>query len=135
MDALVQCVQNLLTNAAKYGDQRWIGVWTAVSQNGGQERRVEVIVQDRGQGIEPSEVNHIFEPFYRGRAAAAKQIRGTGLGLALARNVAQAMRGELTVKSTVEVGSTFTLHLPAAKADRTAQLTVRHSPDTDLVKS
>jgi signal transduction histidine kinase len=135
LDALVQCVQNLLTNAAKYGaDHRWIGVSTGLSQNGGQEPYVEVSVQDRGRGIEPSELNHIFEPFYRGSAAAAKQIRGTGLGLALAKNVAQAMRGKLTVQSTLGVGSTFTLHLPAAKADRTAQL-VDHSPHTDLVKS
>jgi signal transduction histidine kinase len=136
MDALVQCVQNLLTNAAKYGDdQQWIGVWTGISQNGRQEPCVEVTVQDRGRGIEPSELNHIFEPFYRGRAAAAKQIRGTGLGLALAKNVAQAMRGGLTVKSTVGAGSMFTLHLPAAKADRTVQLAVEHSPNTGLVKS
>lgn len=135
MDALVQCVQNLLTNAAKYGDEQWIAVQTGISQNGGQESYVEVRVQDRGRGIEPSELDHIFEPFYRGRAAAAKQIRGTGLGLALAKKVAQAMRGKLTVESTVGVGSTFTLHLPAVKAERTSQLEVDHLSDTDLVKS
>jgi two-component system, OmpR family, sensor histidine kinase SenX3 len=134
MDALVQCMQNLLTNAAKYGDDGWIGVWATVNQNGGQPL-VELGVQDRGSGIEPAELDHIFEPFYRGTAAAAKQIRGTGLGLALAKSVADAMRGKLTVKSTVGVGSTFTLHLPALKADRTGQLAVKPSKDTDLVNS
>lgn len=133
MDALVQCVQNLLTNAARYGDDGWIGVSTGISNKGQEESCVEVRVQDRGRGIEPSELNHIFEPFYRGGAAAAKQIRGTGLGLALAKRIAQAMRGKLTVKSTLEVGSTFTLQLPVVMADRTTQVQANHSPDTDLV--
>jgi two-component system, OmpR family, sensor histidine kinase SenX3 len=135
-DALVQCLQNLLTNAAKYGDDgRWIGVEAVVSQNGGAEQYVEVTVQDRGHGIEPSEVDHIFEPFYRGRTALEKQIRGTGLGLALANNVAQAMGGKLTVKSTLGIGSRFTLLLPVAKASLTSPVALKNSPDTDLVKS
>jgi len=135
-DALVQCLQNLLTNAAKYGDDRgWIGVEAVVSQNGGTERYVEVSVQDRGHGIEPSDLDHIFEPFYRGRTALEKQIRGTGLGLALARNVAQAMGGKLTVKSTLGIGSRFTLLFPIAKASPTAPVAHKNSPDPDLVKS
>jgi two-component system, OmpR family, sensor histidine kinase SenX3 len=134
-DALVQCVQNLLTNAVKYGgEHKWIGVRTGLSRDGGQERYVEVTVEDKGPGVEPSELDHIFEPFYRGRTAAARQIRGTGLGLALARTVAEAMGGRLTVKSVLEVGSTFTLSLalpdsvpPAAELE--------NSLEKDLVRS
>jgi signal transduction histidine kinase len=57
------------------------------------------------------------------------------LGLALAKNVAQAMGGKLTVKSTLGMGSRFTLLLPAAKASPTASHALKNSPDTDLVQS
>ena len=74
-----------------------------------------ITVQDRGQGIEPGEIPHIFEPFFRGSAARASQTHGTGLGLSLAKEAAEAMGGRLTVASRVGEGSAFTLHFPAAK--------------------
>jgi two-component system, OmpR family, sensor histidine kinase SenX3 len=136
MDALVQCVQNLLTNAAKYGGEpKWIGVRTGLNPDSGQERYVEVIVQDKGPGIAPLELEHIFEPFYRGRTAVARQIRGTGLGLALARNVAEAMGGKLTVKSVLQLGSTFTLSLPVSDRVPTAPSELENSLDRNLVRS
>jgi signal transduction histidine kinase len=74
-----------------------------------------VSVEDRGIGIDSSEVPHIFDPFYRSPAVAAAQIHGTGLGLPLAKNIAEAMGGRLTVVSKLGVGSVFTLHLPIRK--------------------
>jgi signal transduction histidine kinase len=56
-------------------------------------------------------LKHIFEPFYRTPEAAAAQIHGTGLGLSLAKHLAEAMGGRLTVTSQLESGSIFTLHL------------------------
>ena len=76
---------------------------------------VLITVQDRGQGIEPGEIPHIFEPFYRGNAARASQSHGAGLGLSLAKEAAEAMGGRLTVTSQVGEGSAFTLHFPAAR--------------------
>jgi signal transduction histidine kinase len=114
--ALGRCLQNLMTNALKYGaGARWMGI-RAHPGSGPEAGEVLITVQDRGQGIEPDEIPHIFEPFYRGNAARASQAHGTGLGLSLAREAAEAMGGRLTVTSHLGEGSAFTLHFPAAKS-------------------
>jgi signal transduction histidine kinase len=113
--ALGRCLQNLMTNALKYGaGGRWMAV-RAHPGSGPEAGEVLITVQDRGEGIEPSEIAHIFEPFYRGNAARASQAHGTGLGLSLAKEAAEAMGGRLTVSSRLGEGSAFTLHFPAAK--------------------
>jgi len=114
--ALGRCLQNLMTNALKYGaGARWMGI-RAHPGSGPEAGEVLITVQDRGQGIEPDEIPHIFEPFYRGNAARASQTHGTGLGLSLAKEAAEAMGGRLTVTSHLGEGSAFTLHFPAAKS-------------------
>jgi signal transduction histidine kinase len=114
LPALTQCVQNLIGNAVKYsGDSRWIGVRAGLGDAGDGRREIEISVEDRGLGIEASEIKEIFQPFYRSESVAAAQIHGTGLGLPLAKSIAEAMGGSLTVKSELGRGSTFTLHLPA----------------------
>jgi signal transduction histidine kinase len=114
--ALSQCLQNLITNALKYGrEQRWIGVRAHLAQHGASGREIQVSIADRGIGIDAADLPHIFEPFYRSPSAAAAQIHGTGLGLTLAKRIAEAMKGQLTVTSNPGRGSTFTLHLPCAE--------------------
>jgi signal transduction histidine kinase len=113
--ALGRCLQNLMTNALKYGSRgRWMAI-RAQPGSGPEAGEVLITVQDRGQGIEPGEISHIFEPFYRGNAARESQAHGTGLGLSLAKEAAEAMGGRLTVTSILGEGSAFTLHFPAAK--------------------
>jgi signal transduction histidine kinase len=108
---MLQCLQNLIANAVKYGgEKRWIGI-KAHMDNGS----VVVSVADRGMGIDPEDLPHIFDAFYRGRAATDAQIHGTGLGLSLAKSFAQAAGGNITAKSVLGEGSCFTLRLPAAK--------------------
>ncbi len=105
--ALSQCLQNLITNAIKYGgDYRWIGIEARHTHG-----EVRLTVKDRGIGIESQELKHIFEPFYRSPKVAETQIHGTGLGLALAKSFAEAMGGRLTVHSVLGQGSAFTIHL------------------------
>lgn len=114
MVALTQCLQNLVTNAVKYGgQQRWIGVRAALYTEGGREE-IRISVSDRGSGIAREELEHIFQPFYRSVSATAAQIHGTGLGLPLAQSIAEAMNGRITVSSEPGKGSTFVLHLPVA---------------------
>jgi signal transduction histidine kinase len=113
--ALSQCIQNLIGNAVKYGgERRWIGLEAKLS-NARVPPEVQITVQDHGMGIDSAELEHIFEPFYRSPAAQEAQIRGTGLGLPLAKTIAEAMGGSITVSSEVGKGSAFTLHLPVAE--------------------
>jgi signal transduction histidine kinase len=118
--ALSQCVQNLITNAVKYsGDARWIAVRATAAGKSDQEKEVLISVEDHGVGIAAGELGRIFDPFYRSPSATAAQIHGTGLGLSLARKIAEGMCGRITVASEPGRGSCFTLHLPAAnEADR-----------------
>lgn len=114
-NALSQCLQNLIVNAVKYGgDQHWVGITATEEESHEQGKEIAISVQDRGIGIGRQELKHIFEPFYRSPAATAAQIRGTGLGLPLAKSIAEAMGGRLTVDSVPQTGSTFTIHLPVA---------------------
>lgn len=111
--ALERCVQNLISNAIKYGgESRWVGIWTrkALDKSGDE---VQISVEDRGRGIDPEDMPHIFKPFYRGKNGSPTQIHGTGLGLSLAKDIAEAMGGQLSVTSELGNGSCFTLHLPA----------------------
>jgi signal transduction histidine kinase len=112
--ALNHCLENLILNALKYGgDERWVRVRARKTDSGS---RVRIGVEDRGEGIDPADLPHIFEPFYRGKSALAAQIHGAGLGLSLARDIAEGMGGRLDATSERGRGSTFTLELPAALA-------------------
>jgi signal transduction histidine kinase len=109
--ALRRAVRNLVENAVKYGgDARWIGVRAGEAAG---EREVWVAVEDRGPGVAPEELPRIFEPFYRGRDAAAREIRGSGLGLSLVRRIVESHGGRVTVERGRERGSVFTIRLPA----------------------
>jgi signal transduction histidine kinase len=115
--AVSQCIENLITNAVKYSrDERWIGLRARlVDSPDGQQ--VQISVSDRGIGIASEDVGHIFEPFYRSPSARRSQIHGTGLGLALAKQVAESMGGTVTVASQPGRGSTFTLSLRSARSE------------------
>jgi signal transduction histidine kinase len=111
--AFSQCLQNLIANAVKYGgEQRWLGIRASMEESGQHEKEILIAVADRGIGIGSDDLKHVFEPFFRGPAATSAQIHGSGLGLPLAKTIAEAMGGRLTIESVPEQGSTFTVHLP-----------------------
>jgi signal transduction histidine kinase len=113
--AVSQCVENLITNAIKYSrDDRWVGIRARRVDEGKGEALVQISVADHGIGIAPEDLPHIFEPFYRSPSVRRLQIHGTGLGLALAKQVAESVGGTLTVQSEPGRGSTFTLSLRCA---------------------
>jgi len=76
---------------------------------------VYITLADNGSGIPQQSLRRIFEPFYRSASVRAAQIHGTGLGLPLAKSIAEAMGGMLTVESKLGAGSVFTLHLPCVR--------------------
>ena len=133
LSALSRCLQNLLGNAIKYGAQaHWVRIRAFREKAGNQTHgEIGISVQDRGIGIDKSDLPHIFEPFYRSPAVRDAQIHGTGLGLPLARSIAEAMGGKLTVESKLGVGSTFTLHLPSAR--ETSRPVAASAPGRDAV--
>jgi len=107
---LKQLLLNLLTNAIKYnraGGQVVVSLRSAAAE-------VVMSVQDTGRGIDPSDVAHLFERFYRVREVEAEaEVPGTGLGLAIARRIAESHQGAITIESQPGQGSTFSVHLPA----------------------
>jgi two-component system sensor histidine kinase SenX3 len=105
-------LRNLIDNALKYSPlcpTVWVG-WGVTGE------RVAIHVRDRGAGIAKSEHRAIFGKFVRGSAAAAANVKGSGLGLAMVRHIVAAHGGEITVASRLGEGSTFTIFLPAAEA-------------------
>ncbi len=118
--ALSQCLQNLITNAVKYGGQdRWIGVRASAAE-GKEGKQVLIAIEDHGRGIEHGDLQRIFEPFYRSPAVRAAQVHGSGLGLTLAKSIAEAMGGALRATSERGKGSSFILSLHAAEMAATA---------------
>ena len=111
---LLTAVGNLVDNAVRYGPS---GTRVGVSVNhveGAHGDACEITVTDEGPGIAESEVERIFERFYRVDAARSRDTGGTGLGLSIVKHVAAGHGGEVTVWSAEGAGSTFTLRLPVA---------------------
>ena len=107
-DAVGQALSNLVDNAIKYsGDRKRLRVEAKVS--GGE---VAISVSDDGIGIPREEHRRIFEKFYRVGRSETQGRRGSGVGLALVRHVAEAHGGRVTVESQPGEGSRFTLWLP-----------------------
>lgn len=113
---LSQCLQNLISNAVKYGgNSRWIGIRAGALQHGNAGSQVNITVEDRGIGIGTPELKRVFDPFYRASSVSSSNIHGSGLGLALAKRFVDDMGGELTVESELGKGTTFSLRLPIAQ--------------------
>ena len=110
--ALRRVFQNLLANAIKYGAA---GGWIRVDVRR-QGNDVLVTVADRGIGIDPSEHERIFDPFYRAAAVVEAQIQGAGLGLSLVKRIVEAHGGAISVRSAPAAGAAFTVRLPIASA-------------------
>lgn len=107
--AVQQVLLNLGVNALKYGAP---GSPVRIGAEAGGER-ARISVSDEGEGIPPEHLERIFEPFVRLATTDEGRVRGVGLGLAISRDLARRMGGDLTVSSTLGVGSTFVLELPA----------------------
>jgi signal transduction histidine kinase len=137
--AVGRALQNLLQNALKYGGDPPRITVSVRPADAKRERReakasagagimfvdkrgplstrpheVEIVVEDHGPGISPRDMPHIFEPFYRGADAVARQVHGSGLGLSLVQRIMRAHGGRTAVTSEVGRGSRFALYIPVA---------------------
>lgn len=107
-DKIALALHNLVGNALKYTlDGGRILVSAQV-----EKKKVSVSVTDTGLGISPEETEKVFEKFYRSKNPLAATVKGSGLGLPIAREIARLHGGDVTVESELGKGSTFTLILP-----------------------
>ena len=113
---LKQIVINLLTNALKFTPQGWVTVTASCDPV---LDRIAISVADSGIGISPKDQDVIFEDFRQADDSPTRQYTGAGLGLAICRRLASMLGGDLTVRSALGEGSTFTLVLPRVQKDET----------------
>jgi len=105
--ALRRCLSNLLDNAFRYGRRP-----SVEAEEGAREVTLRVL--DEGPGIPQVELERAFDPFYRGEASRSRETGGTGLGLGIARNIARAHGGDVTLRNRAGGGLEATLTLPRA---------------------
>jgi heavy metal sensor kinase len=110
-DHLIRLFLNILDNAIKYTPAGGSVTMRAVEES----TTVRVTVRDTGPGIPPQHLPHLFERFYRVEADRSRETGGTGLGLAVAAEIARGHGGTLEVQSTVGQGTTCLIHLPRSQ--------------------
>jgi signal transduction histidine kinase len=106
--AITQAITNLIDNAIKYS----AGAKKIHVRGFTENQYLVIAVQDFGLGIEPEEIDKVFERFYRGGDELTRTVKGSGLGLTLVKQIVQAHRGSVHVESGPGRGSTFSIRLP-----------------------
>ncbi|HEX6007689.1 MAG TPA: ATP-binding protein, partial [Burkholderiales bacterium] len=103
--ALKRCLSNLLENAIKYGK-------TATVRVEDDATRLEISIADEGPGLPDAELERVFEPFYRTEQSRSRETGGTGLGLTIARSVAEIHGGKIALRNRPEGGLEARVTLP-----------------------
>ncbi|MCR5687910.1 MAG: response regulator [Lachnospiraceae bacterium] len=114
-----QIFSNLISNAVKYTREGGVTVNAICENTSGAAVRLKVSVTDTGIGIDPGDIDYLFDAFKRVNEKQNATIQGTGLGLAIARDLVELMHGAITVESAPGQGSTFTVIIPQNVADPT----------------
>jgi PAS domain S-box-containing protein len=107
---LQQCLINLLSNACKFTENGDVRLSIRATPEGAMTR-FDFAISDTGIGMTPEQVSRLFQPFMQADASTTRRFGGTGLGLAITRSLAHLMGGDVTVSSTENAGSTFTLSI------------------------
>jgi two-component system sensor histidine kinase/response regulator len=113
---LKQCLLNLLSNACKFTHQGRVRL-TVRSTWYHSQPHIAFDVEDSGIGLSEEQLKRLFQPFTQADASTTRKYGGTGLGLALTKQLVEAMGGEITVQSRLGAGSTFTIYLPCHEAE------------------
>jgi len=103
--SLRRCIENLIDNAIKYGDAAEVTVEDT-------DQQLVIRIRDHGPGIPEPQLEEVFQPFHRLEASRNRETGGVGLGLSIARSIARAQGGELTLYNHPEGGLVATLQLP-----------------------
>jgi len=126
-DAVSRALLNLIDNAVKYSAEE--KELTVVLRQSLEDVILEV--KDRGIGIEPDDLQHIFDPYYRAQFSDTQTRRGAGLGLTLVQQIVASHGGRVEVESAAGAGSTFRLLFPRMQSgERQAAPGLREAPQT-----
>ncbi|MEN9874945.1 MAG: hypothetical protein RL186_1842, partial [Pseudomonadota bacterium] len=112
-----QCLLNLLSNACKFTSDGQISVTLSEVESEDKRAWFEIKVRDSGIGISADQMPRLFRPFSQADGSTTRKYGGTGLGLALTREMTNLLGGEVFVESELDKGSCFTLRLPALGLD------------------
>ena len=108
---LQQILLNLVSNAVKFTEAGSVAITAAEVGRDGDLARLSIRITDTGIGISPDALDRIFDRYVQADASTTRRFGGSGLGLPIARSLAQLMGGSLTVESEVGKGSTFIVAL------------------------
>ncbi|NEG54356.1 MtrAB system histidine kinase MtrB [Bifidobacterium platyrrhinorum] len=130
---IIRIVRNLLANAVDFAEDNPIEVRLAANR-----KAVVISVRDRGAGMGPDQVPHVFDRFWRGDPSRARTTGGTGLGLSIAMTDARLHQGTIRVRSELGEGTWFLVMLPrdparGAVADTDLPVDFRHGTDRPLI--
>ncbi len=128
-----QVLVNLLGNAIKFTSDGEILISVTPAgeiyvKDGKRFLDIELSVKDTGIGISKEKLGKIFESFTQADSSTTRKFGGTGLGLTISKSLAELMNGNLTVKSTINKGSEFTLHVPLEVVNHMPQISSAYRP-------
>lgn len=126
---LSQILRNFISNALKFTEAGEIIVSASVIP---QKNQITFSVADTGIGIAPGDLQRIFEEFSQVESALQTKVKGTGLGLPLCKNLARLLHGEVSVISTLGLGSTFSVTLPITINVREENIAEELSPRAEI---
>ncbi len=117
-DRMHQVVYNILVNAIRYSPcQGRVQVTTAMVETG-EQQWLKVSIEDNGPGISPEDLPYVFDHFYRGDKSRDRKSGGSGIGLAIVKQLVENHGGQVTVESILGMGSIFNVLLPVASAPK-----------------
>lgn len=122
-DRLAQVVRNLISNALKFTTDGTISLDIKPADND----RINISVSDTGIGISDDKLTSIFEAFQQADGGTSRQYGGTGLGLSISKELTRMLGGELSVKSKMTEGSTFTIIIPNMQSKQDHTITLKNS--------
>jgi signal transduction histidine kinase len=126
-DRIIQVLRNLVNNAIKFSPSNST-ITISASLN---DQMVEIKVQDQGVGIAQEDQNKIFEPFFQAEQSIYSHKGGTGLGLAIAKGIIESQKGNISLKSALKKGTTFTFTVPLKPVKDIAPIKLLFSPQTE----
>ena len=106
----MQVLVNLIRNSLRYTPEGGI----ILVSTAGRANTIEITVRDTGSGIPAEDLPHVFDRFYRADPSRNRGSGGAGLGLAIARELIEAMAGVISVESALDEGAVFTIEMPRA---------------------